>query len=460
MAQLNVGGNYLAGLTGGLQAGQAIQGIQDQNALREIGPGLVSGDQNALAQFAEIDPMGAMRLERQRAQDARAEQQFNQTSELNAARLEQIKADAARTAAEEARRLTAEQRAAEAAQIDGALAAASAAYQQGPQAFEAWKNQNAQAIQDSDLDPAQITYDSFPMVAAGLVGAREGLTAGAEFAGDLTGGGDVSAAEEKVRRLMSSGYDRNTAIKIADGAYSVSRNPYTDEVEVIDKGTGMPVAGVAAQPAAPQADQQAPQTAPSAPLSFGQDVPTGGEGAFGLRGAATGAANAITDAVGLGQLFPDAAEQRNFFRNFEEEALVALAQAYPRQPAAALMERLRALAPNVGNLMEGPDQAAGELNVMRRRILRDLQTAENSLNRTGRMRPEDRDALRSEVSGLRSMVGTIDEALTRLGKTPQGQASGNIPATFAEGLGDLPEGITPESIWQEMSPEDRKLWQE
>jgi hypothetical protein len=185
MVQLNVGGNFLAGLSGGLQAGQAIRGIQDQNALREIGPGLVSGDQNALAQFAQIDPMGAMQLERQRAEDVRAERQFTQTSQLNTARLEQIKAESARAVADEARRLTAEQRAAEAAKIDGALAAASAAYQQGPQAFEAWKTQNARAIQESKLDPAQITYDSFPMVAASLVGTREGLTAGAEFAQGL-----------------------------------------------------------------------------------------------------------------------------------------------------------------------------------------------------------------------------------------------------------------------------------
>jgi len=104
---------------------------------------------------------------------------------LNADRLEQIKAQGARAAAAEARALTAEQRAAEAAKIDGALASASAAYQQGPEAFAAWTQQNAAAIQESGLDPSQITHETFPMIAAGLVGAREGLTAGAEFAEEL-----------------------------------------------------------------------------------------------------------------------------------------------------------------------------------------------------------------------------------------------------------------------------------
>lgn len=422
MAQLNVGGNFLAGLSGGLQAGQGIQQMQDQNALRAIGPDLMEGDPNALNQLASIDPMAAMDLQRTRQADERAEQQFQQTTQLNSARLEQIKAQGARAAAEAAAQLTEQERAAEAAQIDSALASASAAYQQGPEAFAAWTQQNAAAIQESGLDPAQITHEAFPQIAAGLVGAREGLTAGVEFAGDLTGaGGDQSAAEEKVQRIMSAGYDRDTAIKIADGVYSVSRDPYTNEVQVIDKGTGLPVAGGQTAPqsqSAPQ-PQATQQTQQGEQLSFGQDVPTGGESAFGVRGALAAGVNAVTDAAGMGQAFPEAAEQRNFFRNFEEEALVSLSQAYPRMPAKQLMERLRALAPNVSNLMEGPDQAAGELNVMRRRVERDLNRAQGAVD-ARRIRPEDRDALRTEISGLKSMLGTIDEALTRLGKSPSG----------------------------------------
>lgn len=194
MAQLNVGGNFLAGLSGGLQAGQGIRQMQDANKLRTImqesGGNML--DPQVISQVAAIDPnMGmnlsnqAYRRERNAAADRRAEQRFSQTTELNAARLEQIKAESARAAAAEARRLTAEQKAAEAQKIDSALASASAAYQQGPEAFTAWTQANAGAIQESGLDPAQITYDSFPMVAAGLVGARDGLTAGSDFAQGL-----------------------------------------------------------------------------------------------------------------------------------------------------------------------------------------------------------------------------------------------------------------------------------
>ena len=185
MAQLNVGGNFLAGLSGGLQAGQGIRQIQDQNALRAIGPDLMSGDPAALNKLAQIDPTAAMDLQRTRQADQMRQQEFGMNMQLSTARLEQIKAEGARAAAAEAARMTAEQKAAEAAKIDSALASASAAYQQGPDAFAAWTQANAAAIQESGLDPAQITHEAFPMIAAGLVGAREGLTAGAEFAEGL-----------------------------------------------------------------------------------------------------------------------------------------------------------------------------------------------------------------------------------------------------------------------------------
>lgn len=418
---VNISGNFLSGLGEGLQAGQQIRQIQDRNKLAEIGPGIISGDPDAMNALAAIDPFKAEQIQRQRAADTRDEQRFQQQTQLTDARLAQIEAESARAAAAEARRLTEEQRAAEIAQIDGVLAAASAAYDQGPEAYRQWVETNAADIQESNLDPAEFAYENFPIFARGLIGAKKGLSESFEFAGDLTGGGDASAAEEKVRRLISAGYDRDTAIKIADGAYSVSRNPYTDEVEVIDKGTGLPVAGATTQQTQPPPAAFAATTKqPREELSFGDNIPTGGENAFGIRGTLGAAANAVTDAAGFGQIFPNLAEQRNFFRSFEEQALVSLAQAYPRQPAAALMERLRALAPNIGNIMEGPGQAIGELKTMRRNVMRDLEAAQNSLNRPGRMRPEDRDALRSEASGLESMVSAIDEALTRLGDAPSG----------------------------------------
>jgi len=113
MAQLNVGGNFLAGLSGGLEAGQNIRQMQDQNALRSIleesGGNLM--DPNVMAQVTALNPTMGMQLQnqayqreqdqfqrtRQQAADARAEKLFEiQLAEYAAGLSEQERAREAR----------------------------------------------------------------------------------------------------------------------------------------------------------------------------------------------------------------------------------------------------------------------------------------------------------------------------------------------------------------------------
>ncbi len=147
------------------------------------------------------------------------------------------------------------------------------------------------------------------------------------------------------------------------------------------------------------------------------DIPAGGQEAFGLQGAAKGALNTVSDFFGFGEVFENAAEQTRFFQNLEEGLLVNLSQAYGRQPAQALMERLRNLVPNAATL-EGPDRAFGELQQMQRRFQRELAVLDQQLNQ--RMSQSDRADVRARRFGLQSALMTIDEAMTRLSPpTPQ-----------------------------------------
>lgn len=68
--------NPAASFAQGVQTGNNIlaqrQERADNNLLRQIGPGLVSGDPAALQQLAGVDPMAAMQITRQRQQDEAA----------------------------------------------------------------------------------------------------------------------------------------------------------------------------------------------------------------------------------------------------------------------------------------------------------------------------------------------------------------------------------------------------
>lgn len=101
---------------------------QNQNAMRDMlktqGAGIMAGDQNALAQLAQYDPSAALGIQTQR-----------QDMAYNDKRLSVLGEQEKRAAAEYAAGLSAEQRAAEAAQLEGTIKQALAA--PTPQAFDA-----------------------------------------------------------------------------------------------------------------------------------------------------------------------------------------------------------------------------------------------------------------------------------------------------------------------------------
>lgn len=207
MAQVlpQVGQNYLAGLTGGLQAGGAIQDMNRQNALSQLyktqGAGLAQGDPEAINALAALDPMRAYDMRRQNAADERADQQFQMQQdrfgmeqEMNEANLANVRQQMALRTAEEARKLSALELEEQKSQVAAALSGAAAAYQNGPEAIASWTQQNAGSLEEAGIDPAGVTYESFPAIVAGIEGAQEGLAAGVEMAGSFNSSGDAPSS--------------------------------------------------------------------------------------------------------------------------------------------------------------------------------------------------------------------------------------------------------------------------
>ncbi|MBY6005372.1 hypothetical protein KUV62_15715 [Salipiger bermudensis] len=200
----------------GMQLGQNMQAIRQQNSLADLyrteGAGIASGDPNALAKLAQIDPMAAFDMRRQSAADARAQQQFDMGMQVDRAQLDELKARGKRAAEEHAAKMTEYQRAQEAQGIRQSLSQAAVAYRQGPDAFGQFVQQNAQAIQGAGIDPSQVTYETFPVIAAGLTGAAEAF----EMAETLVPGPAKPADE----------YGRYVAEEEAAGRTPMSRIDY------------------------------------------------------------------------------------------------------------------------------------------------------------------------------------------------------------------------------------------
>ena len=119
----------------------------------ENGAALAQGNPDAVNAFAALDPMGAYDIRRQARSDAQATERHNASTALSAAQLDQIHAKAKRDVETHAANMSAVEREAEARKIAAALTASTAAYKQGPEAFNLFVQNNAQAIADSGFDP-------------------------------------------------------------------------------------------------------------------------------------------------------------------------------------------------------------------------------------------------------------------------------------------------------------------
>jgi len=185
----------LAGSIGaGQQLGAQQTAIRQRNALADLyrtqGAGIASGDPAAMNALAQIDPMAAFDMQRQRAGDARADAQLQmERDRLGMARerqgLEMQYTTQQLDNARQQGRINMETHAAKMDALQAAkiaegltlgLQGAAMAYRQGPEAYAQYVQSNAQDLQALGLTPEQLSYENFLPTAATVKGGIEALS--------------------------------------------------------------------------------------------------------------------------------------------------------------------------------------------------------------------------------------------------------------------------------------------
>ena len=161
----------------------------------------------------------------------------------------------------------------------------------------------------------------------------------------------VSAAENKIQRLMETGLNRATAIAIADGRLTTSQDPITGQVRLIDKGTGNVIA-----PSVPQsvvAEAEAVDVAPA-----GQFEGLDPSEALGLGGWTKNAINVVGDAIGAGQAYKEAGAVSSALENLQGRTILLAGLDVAGKPSNFTREEIRdRFTISANELTTGPDRA-------------------------------------------------------------------------------------------------------
>lgn len=172
---------FASGMEFGARGNEIKRQKEIADLYRAQGADLVAGKEGAVNALAALDPQQAYAFGRQPVLDRQQDQMFGMDMQTAEARLAELRAQGRREAETHALRMTAAQRQEEARQINGALAAGTAAWRAGPEAFTQWRDANAEALASANLPPEAVTHDAFPMIAAGFLGVSEGLMAGIQI---------------------------------------------------------------------------------------------------------------------------------------------------------------------------------------------------------------------------------------------------------------------------------------
>lgn len=179
----DIAGSYMRGF--GNRA--KMQEVQNQDALRQLlqdqGSAIMQGDTNALAQLAQYDPQMAWGMQGdlaqrdlnerqfglQERQVGNQERQFGQSLAIDQERLGIARQEAAQRAREAAFNMDAAERALKVEEGTRIGAAATLAWQQGPEAWDKWNDQFP--------DYENIPHEAAPMAIAAITGSVEGFQA-------------------------------------------------------------------------------------------------------------------------------------------------------------------------------------------------------------------------------------------------------------------------------------------
>ncbi|MGH1414838.1 MAG: hypothetical protein ACRBB0_15225 [Pelagimonas sp.] len=196
MTEFNLGQSFGQGIA----IGNAVRQTRQQNALADIysqhGKGIASGEQNALNALAGLDPMMAIKIQRQQAADGRADESHNfqmesgrarlgmdreshgASMQLNKARLDQIESQAAQAMQQHAAQMSEAERAKEAQETQIALAHGKSAFVQGEAGVAQWVQRYAVELAEAGMPPETVNVDNFPEVLKVLNGFSTALSGG------------------------------------------------------------------------------------------------------------------------------------------------------------------------------------------------------------------------------------------------------------------------------------------
>ena len=161
----------------------------------------------------------------------------------------------------------------------------------------------------------------------------------------------VSAAEDKIRRLMETGLDRTTAIAIADGRLVTSKDPITGQVQLVDKGTGNVIA-----PSVPQSVAAEAEDVAAAPE--GQFEGLDPSEALGLGGWTKNVINVVGDAIGAGQAYKEAGAVSSALENLQGRTILLAGLDVAGKPSNFTREEIRdRFTISANELTTGPDRA-------------------------------------------------------------------------------------------------------
>lgn len=380
--------NVLGAMGQGQRMGAISNEIQHTNALRDLyqqqGADILKGDENALGALAGLDPKAAMNIQTQQ-----------QNMDVQRQRLEMAKAEGARAAQRLQAQMSANQIAQEQDQIKRGLSAAMTA--QTPEEWDAIASQ----------------YGAEDLV--GQFDNREAVIAfysGLDSTLDRMKPSD-SAADQKISRIMNAyGVDYQTATGIADGVLRVSRDPYTDAIQITNLATDEVWTPSARDetPAAQPAKEQPTTGQPD--LTFGESNSDAGD-AFGFEGMAKGTINTVTDFATGQEAFPDVGDTSRDLNLLREEIQQDLASGYNRQPPSWALKAIRELIPSPGSF-QGASSARGQLETLERRFDQELMSASRNLEERGNnMSPEERTEAEAKIGSLARSRDKIRAAIRR-----------------------------------------------
>jgi hypothetical protein len=236
-------------------------------------------------------------------------------------------------------------------------------------------------------------YDDYAdAVEGGAIGAKDIMNA--LVSKSLETPAKVSAAENKIRRLMETGLNRATAIAIADGRLTTSQDPITGQVQLIDKGTGKVIAPSVPQSVAAEAEAPAGQFEGLDPTL-----------ATGARGWANFYLNKVTDAIGAGQVAGEAGEVAEAMNVLKLETLALADTQFAGKPTNFIRERVEEfLTISPSDIGTGPDAARKKADKVIDMLQRTLNNAD-AISKDSTAPAAARRSAQSSLQPVKDLLG-------------------------------------------------------